>query len=203
MAGFVGPLGRGETVGQALTGATDAVSGFFKGLDQSALSASKSFGEGVKATFGDPNEPFTPASVVSDAIRETGKAITDPMGQPGRAVESGISIGGDLAAGAVDLAKETADTVYKGLPQEAKDFIGTVESVLPDVGETAALGLSSKLLNSAMGVAGGTAGQAVGKVAAPVVGAADIAGSAARAVGSVNLPNPSKIREKLNKPVKL
>lgn len=92
---------------------------------------------------------------------------------------------------AVESAGKLVESVGKGVTespvgQAVGDIAGKVSDLLPDIAETAGLGISSKLLNSAMGVAQGTAGQAVSKVAVPVVEAANIVGSG---VGSM-LPHP-------------
>lgn len=159
-----------DVINNAAGAIGDAVGYFQHPLSTSA----KEIGEGltsVGSAVSSTGEAFSPQSIIGDTMKTVGGYMTGERGvsdigsdieSVGKAFGEGVEaltqqggIAGDIARGATDLA-------------------GKVSDVLPSVADTAALGLASKITNSAMGVAQGTLGQAVDKVAVPVIQAADI-----------------------------
>lgn len=159
------------------------------GLDFKGFGGSSTGSEGFGGSYGGKFD----GGIVGSAAREV-QGAAESFGKFAENVGPAFDkwrdeTGGAMARGiesAFDAVKSTAGDVYENEVEPALESAGKLyestvgpvvdkaADLVPDITETAGLALSTKLLNSAMGVAQGTAGQAVSKVGVENVSAADL-----------------------------
>ncbi len=115
-----------------------------------------------------PNEPMSIASLATD----TGKTIADyATGE--RTLEDTVKDAGDLAS---SIREGMGDMPEDSWAKKADEFLDKIGEVGNQIKDTAALGITNALTNTAIGSAGATAGS-VAKSAMPTISGVGLSGT--------------------------
>lgn len=151
------------------------------GINEQLAQKAQEFGAGISAQFDAANQSFqTFRDQGGQALNDAITGIPDAIGKAvAPELESAQKFADATGLSKVPGAVEEAGKAVSGAAGAVADVASKVPEVLPTVAdavkELGPLYLTSKLTNSAIASSQGTAGQSVGKVAAPVIQAAQIA----------------------------